>query len=256
MARPDPDELSMAELVQRTKADFDMTWSDMAEQLGRSDRMVRKIARGETTGESYRRSLTELYSRGEVEHLTPRRRTKDGKLAPVRSKRGTDEKSHVPDDTRGVRAAPVKRGRYSSRTQHFGHGNRRHVITMPRSENTTKGRERGLGTVVDKLRSVTRSQARKDKRVGFKVTMEDEQGQRRTYEIGSKSGYHSSDVTSDIRSIHGGNVESWISSQMAGHYPDVGGKLVGVEMQEFNASRSKDERKAADAAGTRRRRRR
>lgn len=256
MARPDPSDLTMAELVTRAKADYGMTWKDMANQLGRSDRMLRKIAREETSGESFRRSLTELYSRGEVDHLTPRRRTKDGRLARVRSKPSQGDKSTTPTDTRGRRAPTQKKGRYHSRTQHLGGGNRRHTITMPRTENTRKGRARGLNEVKNKIRGITRSQARKDKRVKFTVTMEDRDGQRRQYEVGSKSGYHASDVNTDIRTDYGGSVESWITQQMSGHYPDAGGSLVSVEMQEFDAHRPKEVRMQADAAGTRRRRRR
>jgi len=248
------DLLPMADLVKRTKEAYGLTWHEMAAQLGRSDRMIRKIARGETSGESFRRSITELYDRGEVEHLTPRRRSKDGHLARVRSKAGAEEKSITPEDTRGTRVAPVKRGRFSHTTTALPGGNRLHHIEMPKTPKSI-GRKKGLAAIDRALLQVTKSQAKADKRVKFNLTVEDSDGNRRVYEIGSKSGFHASDVRSDIRTDFGGSVEAWMDHQIRSVYPDSGNvTVVSVDINEHSAIRNKETRKMEDAARTRRNR--
>lgn len=251
---PRAQDLSMSELVRETKDAYGMTWQEMAEQVGRSDRMVRKIARGETSGETFRESLTELYERGQVEHPTPRRRTKAGKLAKVRSRRGDEQKSHVPVDTRGRRLPEVRRGRFSHRVTALPEGNRIHHIEMPRTDRS-EGRQKGLQAFDKTMLKVVRSQAHTDKRVKVSVTVEDDQGHRRQYQVGSNSGFHASDVRADIRSDHGGSVEGWLQRQLDSVYPDTGNhKVVGLDMNEFSATRTKEVRKQEDRTRTRRRR--
>lgn len=246
--------ISMAELVKQTKAAYGMTWQEMGKQLGRSEKMIRKIATGETSGESFRLSLTELNERGEVEHLTPRRRTKDGKLARVRSKRGAAQKSTTPADTRGIRVPTVKHGRFSHTTTALPEGNRLHHIEMPKSADS-KGRKRGLDAINEALLKVTKAQAHSDKRVKFSLTVQDDQGNRRQYQIGSKSGFHASDVRKDIRTDHGGSVEGWFARQLDAVYPDTGSfTVVAVDINEFNAKRIKETRRQEDVARTRRHR--
>ena len=244
----------MADLVRQTKETYGLTWNDMAEQVGRSDRMLRKIARGETSGESFRQSLTELYERGQVETLPPRRRTKDGKLAKVRSKRGAEQKSITPRDTRGKYSPSVKRGRFSHSMTNLPAGNRLHHIEMPRSRRSA-GRMKGLDACDKTMLKIAKSQARADKRVKVAVTVEDDQGHRRQYQIGSKSGFHASDVRSDIRTDHGGSLEGWFQRQLDAVYPDTGSyTVVGLDINEHNAARPKEVRKQEDATRTRRRR--
>lgn len=244
--------MTMAELVKRTKEAYGLTWHEMASQLGRSDRMIRKIARGETSGESFRLSVTELYDSGEVQHLTPRRRSKDGHLARVRSKRGSEQKSVTPEDTRGKRAASVKRGRFSHTTTALPGGNKLHHIEMPKTPKSL-GRKKGLEAIDRALLQVTKSQAKRDKRVKFSFTVEDKDGNRRVYEVGSKSGFHASDVRSDIRTDFGGSVEAWMDHQINSVYPDSGSyAVVSVDINEHSATRSKDMRKMEDVARTRR----
>lgn len=248
------DQIPMAELVQKTKQTYGLTWQEMAEQLGRSSRMIRKIATGESSGEHYRTSLTELYERGQVETMTPRRRTKAGKLARVRSKKGAKQKSTIPIDTRGKRAPSVKRGRFSFNTTHLPEGNRIHQIEMPRTP-TSIGRKKGLQAFDNTMLRITKSQAHTDKRVKVAITVEDENGQRRRYEVGTKSGFHASDIRTDIRSDHNGNVEGWLRTQLNAVYPDTGNyAVVGVDLNEHNATRTKEVRKQEDQANTRRRR--
>lgn len=245
------DELSMSELVIRTKQAYNMTWREMGEQLGRSERMIRKIARGETSGESYRKSVTELYTAGHVDTLTPRRRAKDGHLVPVRAKRGAKQNTRVPEDTRGRRAGAVRRGRFAQSTTNLPDGNRLHHIEMPRSKG--KGRQKGMDAFNSEMLKITRSQARKDKRVKLTLTVEDSHGERRQYQVGSKSGFHASDVRSDIRSDHGGSADDWFQRQLSAVYPDLGTqRVVAIDINEHTAVRTKEVRKREDANRTRR----
>ena len=62
--------------------------AEIAEELHRSPRMVRKILNGETSGALYRQALQELADTGRLTHVPPRRRRKDGSIAPVRGKAG------------------------------------------------------------------------------------------------------------------------------------------------------------------------
>ncbi|MDK6499451.1 hypothetical protein QP341_26655, partial [Escherichia coli] len=79
------EQLSPAELVQRSREAYGLTWKEMGAAMNRSPRMIQKIARGESSGESYRGALTELYERGTVSAAPPRRRNAAGKLVPVRA---------------------------------------------------------------------------------------------------------------------------------------------------------------------------
>jgi hypothetical protein len=245
------DEMPMADLVKRTKEVYGMSWREMGEQLGRSERMIRKIARGETSGESYRVSVTELYTHGSVDTMTPRRRAKDGHLVPVRAKRGAKQTTRVPKDTRGRRVGTSHRGKFSQSTTNLPDGNRLHHIEMPRSKG--KGREKGLDAFNGEMLKIARSQARKDKRVKLTLTVEGKDGQRRQYQVGSKSGFHASDVRSDIGTDHGGSAEGWLTHQLSSVYSDLDSyTVVSIDINEHSATRTKAVRKSEDAARTRR----
>lgn len=256
----DIEQLSIQELVQRSKEAYGLTWADMGHQLGRSEKMLRKLAKGQSPGENYRESLTELYEAGQVKHLTPRRRRKDGKLAPVRAKNSSETKSVSPVDTKGERAPSVKRGRFRHEIQNMAGGNRITTTEMPKSPGSL-GRKKGWESVRDELRRVSKSQAKKDKRVKVKIVLEANDGERRIVSIGSKSGYHASDILTDVRTLHGGNMESWVNDQLQriGNRPgssvpeDLAGfRVVQMEQTSFDASRTKVERREQDATGRRR----
>lgn len=247
-------QLPMSELVKRTKAAYGMTWQEMGEQLGRSERMVRKIANGESPGENYRTSLTELYEKGQVITLTPRRRTKKGKLVPIRAKRESGKSAVIPKATGGKRQPTAKQGKYAFNDQHLPGGNRRYNIEMPKTKNS-KGRNQGLQAFDHATLQITKSQAQADKRMRILITVQDENGNRRRYEVGSKSGFHASDVRTDIKHEHGGSIEGWLKHQLNAVYPGTGtSPVVGVEINAYNATRTKDIRRQEDTAGTRRRR--
>lgn len=245
--------LPISVLVKRIKAAYGMTWKEMGSTMGRSEKMMRKLATGQTSGENYRASLEELHDHGTVEHLTPRRRTKDGTLAPVRAKKGAETKSVVPTDTRGSSRSSPARTRWAHRTQFLPGGARQRRATFnPKSGTPTN--TRGNEAFKNDLRSTTRSQSRVDKRVKVTVTVKDSNGRLHDYAVGSKSGFHASDVLSDIRTDHGGNSFGWMKRQLDQVYPDTGGEIVGYQTTEFSANRTKTARQAEDVAGTRRRR--
>lgn len=257
MAVIDPGQMSPQELVLHLKAVYGYTWKELGQRLGRSERMLRKVAAGQSRGEAYREALTELHERGEVTHMPSRRRGRDGQLVPVRAKAGTRSRTVVPEDTGGTFAQLSRRGSFHSTTTDFPEGGRQYSVQMPKTAQA-KGRLAGISELHQRLLSISRSQARHDKRVKLQVIYRTD-GRGRVMEIGSKSGYHASDILTDVRDLHGGDMTSWILSQSRERYENLDLKkspLVSVTMTVFNAVRPKPVRKAQDAAGTRRRRRR
>ncbi|MBO1270002.1 hypothetical protein [Arthrobacter cavernae] len=257
MAVIDPGLMGPGELVLHLKAVYGYTWKELGERLGRSERMLRKVATGQSRGEAYREALTELFERGEVTHMPSRRRGRDGHLVPVRAKAGVETKTVVPEDTGGTFARLSRRGSFHSTSTDFPGGGRQYSVQMPKTARA-KGRLAGIHELHRRLLSISRSQARHDKRVKLQLVYRTD-GRGRVMEIGSKSGYHASDILTDVRDLHGGDMVSWIVSQSRERYENLDLKkspLVSVTMTVFNAIRPKPVRKAQDAAGTRRRRRR
>ena len=282
--RPSP-----AELVNQIRSSYGMTWDEMGSAMGRSGRMMRKIARGETSGESYRAALTELNESGRVEHRPARRRGKSGELVKVRAKRGAASKTVTPADPeaapaemhqqergsqspqgagldsaqarrkqaegQGQQARPRSpRRRFSSETTYLPDGNRIHTIEMPKTQGA-KGREQGIQELRQKIVNVARGTKHKDKRVRLEATVDIGGGRTRRVTIGDKAGYLANDVVSDVRDRAGGDMTSWLRGQMGSRYMDELGdkaRVVSVTMTTFNAQRTKSVRLAQDEAGTRR----
>lgn len=257
------DRATPAQIVEYIRDTYDYTWAELGHQLGRSEKMLRKVAKGQSAGESYRDALTELAYEGFVTHRPPRRRTKSGGLVPVRSKRGTDEISHVPEDDAGTFVPLPPRGRfdYDRDAQFDGtdlpDGGRHDNINMPRTRGA-KGRKKGMDKLKDVIRSVTKSQRAKDKRVKIRATFDTKDGRGRVMDIGSKSGYHASDILADVRNMHDGDMEAWINDQAFMRYLDMDpgeNPVVGIEIVSYDSGRAKEQRKMEDMAGTRRRNR-
>lgn len=245
------DQLSPAELVTRVRSAYGLTWDELGSAMNRSPRMMRKIARGETSGESYRGALTELYESGAVSKTPPRRRDAAGKLVPVRAKRGAKNPTVTPKDTR-------RRGgslnRHSVKTTHLPDGNRIVNIQLPK---TVGSPDRGAGLHAARMTivNIARGSSHQDKRAHIRATVDIGGGRTRTFDVGSKGGYLAADVVADVRDRNGGNMGGWIASQMGDRYAAdavTQGQLVGLSITTFNAVRSKDERVAQDEAGVRR----
>ena len=100
------EQLSPAELVQRSREAYGLTWKEMGAAMNRSPRMMQKIARGETSGESYRDALTELHETGAVSKAPRRRRNAAGK-APSPRRRETGAGSYSSRGARYQRTAPA-----------------------------------------------------------------------------------------------------------------------------------------------------
>lgn len=232
-------ESSIADIVRAIQEERQMSRADIAAELGRSPRMVTKLLNGESKGESFRDALSSLRERGTVERRPARRRNRQGEIVPVRAKidsarakapKGEKEKAPtvVPEETGGryVKKAP---NRFSSKTAYAKNGNRVHDVTMNRTNK--ESRKRGLESVKEHLRSVTRSQSHKDKRISFTVTMDNG----RVMSIGEKSGYFSSDVLNTINKKFGGDVEKFVNDQLNKVYKGKGGvpgghKFTGIRM--------------------------
>ena len=248
----DPQKASLRDLFAYVKQVHGLSNKKIAQQLGRSETLVCKLLAGTCKNEAYRIPGTELAETGQVQHQAPRRRRKDGKLARVRAPRGSKKKSIVPSDTRGT---PVPKPRRSVFIHHKpvegADGNRFYMIDMPMGKKT-KGRVSGFKAAMDDLHDVTRRQAHTDKRVNMNVTVQNADGTRHQLRVGSKRGFHASDVLADVKDQHKGSFESWLMHQLQAVYDGSSGRIVQIQMVSFDAVRSKEERKAQDQAGTRR----
>lgn len=251
----DPTGLTPQQLVQQVKEAYGYTWVEMGERLGRSEKMIRKIAKGETSGEAFREALSDMFSHGEVRHLPARRSNKNGNLVPVRAKRGAAAATYIPQDTVGAYKDVPRRGKFTLARTDFPEGGRQLEVTMPKTARA-KGRKDAISELERQIRNVTKAQRRDDKRVKLEATFAVGGGQGRVMSIGDKSGYHASDILADTKSDFGGDMVAWLVSQAQGRYDELDLKtspIVSIRMTVFNAHRPKSERKAQDEARTRRR---
>lgn len=259
--------MSPQELVVAIKAKYEMSWDELGAAMGRSPRMMRKVARGETSGAAYTQALNELYERGQVNHPAPRRRNAAGNVVAVRAKRGAANKLVVPKDETGRFKPAPKRGRFAVSDEqveqgqeefadpdkgeiYFPEGGRLSTVEMPKSRGA-KGRKAGLEALMKKIRGAAQGQRNRDKRVRITAEFDTGDGKRRIVEVGHKSGYAASDIVADVRKLHGGNVADWINHQTYSRYDDFtpgpnGPTLVKATVTVFNATRPKEERKHLD----------
>jgi hypothetical protein len=262
-----PKDLTPQQLINAVKSGYGMTWDELGEMMGRrSARLMRKIATGQTSGESFREALIELHENGSVQHPPPRRRARDGHIVPVRAKAGAEATTVVPEDDKPKIVRVPSRGKFVvehpsaeealKRVTLFREGNRVVDVRMPKSRGA-KGRKAGMEEIKGQIRRVTKGQRANDKRVKIQAIWDTGDGHGRVMDIGAKSGYHASDILGDIQKDFGGDFESWIRHHSADRYDDLNLKrspVIGVTMIVFDATRTKDERKQQDEARTRRRR--
>lgn len=265
-----------SELVDEIRRVFDATWKEIGDMIERSEKMIRKISKGETSGESYREALLEILQHGRAIHVPARRRNKAGQLVKVRAKRNAPEPvvtpiEHEPDhedfddenqeeldaaEHRSKNLVKKHRRRFFKKTTVMPNGGRKHVITMPKGKRS-KGHQQGMATFLDTMRRAAKGQRARDKRGKIGVTFDLGNGDFRTVEIGSHDGYHLSDVLSDIRTFKDGDVEAWIKDQLMERYkgedfdPDDY-SIVQTDITIYDAARGKEERKALDQQDARR----
>lgn len=235
-------ELSVSDLVRSLQTEKGLTRAEIARELGRSPRMVGKLLNGESKGESFRESLASLRDKGTVSRRPPRRRNRAGELVAVRAKADPDAApataegktkapTRIPEDTAGTWTSKVP-SRFSSKTSYADNGDRIYSVTMHKANK--KSRERGINTIADNLRTITRSQAKSDKRITFTATLDNG----RVVTVGSKGGYFSSDVLRKINSEFGGNANNFIMDQLAKVYPGdstAGKGIAGLQMSVYDA---------------------
>lgn len=260
------------DLTLELMGDLDMTQAEIARHLGRSPDMVRLVRQGKRPGNNLVEALRELRTTGHVshEHLPPRRRRKDGKLAAVRAPIGdwTPEKpkkgekpaprpTAIPDDPTAKEQAPARRNRYAVDRQVLRGGVRRIDLHTPKKPDA-KGRREAEETIMAELRSTAKSQSainrpdpstgekRGPKKVKFYVTYEN--GHR--VELGGRAGYYVS-KQADIgghtgmiqKSKESGGFFNWIDEEVKKGRPEAylskfaGKRVVNVEMTSFYQSK-------------------
>lgn len=189
--------------------------AELARMLGRSERMIRKVLNGETTGEAYRAAVVELRERGRVSAPPPRRRSGSGRIIAVRAKREPDGGGglRVPEE----QSARPKPGRFSESLTPLADGARQYEFTAPKTKDA-KGRVLANSVIVSRLRSAAKGQRWDRKKVKFVVRLSNG----RSMPVGSKHGYQVSSVLG--RSAHGtfeGDALAWLKTQVEHRYPGL-----------------------------------
>ncbi|WP_049821579.1 hypothetical protein [Kineococcus radiotolerans] len=229
---PDQSTPTAADLIADLRA-YGLSISEIARELGRSPRMVRKVVQGESSGQLYVAALSELARTGRAQAQPARRRGRDGQLMRVRAPRGASEPTRRPEEgteaqksgtagqppasragagagqpspTPGGRAG--RSGGFSDSTTYLPGGVRQHTVTAPRSEGT--GRERARQRLLETLRRAARSQRGGRKNVRFRVTLKNGT----TVEVGAKGGYAVSKALARSRS-EGDDPFAWLAGEVA-----------------------------------------
>lgn len=104
---PDPSTPSAADLIANLRA-YGLSVSEIARELGRSPRMIRKVVQGESSGQLYVPALNELVQTGRTQAPPARRRGRDGELVRVRAPRGAAEPTRRPQEDTGAAQAGVR----------------------------------------------------------------------------------------------------------------------------------------------------
>lgn len=253
---------SARDLIDAVVADLNLTQAEIARHLGRSPDMVRLVRQGKRPGSNLVEALEELRQTGHVsyEHVPPRRRRKDGRLAAVRAPLGdwepqpvaTGEKpaprpTRAPEDPKDPEQRKQHRHRFAVDRQVFRGGGRKLDLHSPRKPDA-KGRKEAEEVAMRELRGVTRSQAARNrvnpetgKVRGGKVAkfyLTYENGRR--IELGGKNGYQSSTALREIRKA--GGFFKWLDSESKKGRNETylgkfaGKRIVNIEMTTFYQS--------------------
>ena len=227
---PDPSTPTAADLIANLRA-YGLSVSEIARELGRSPRMIRKVVQGQSSGQLYVSALNELVQTGRTQAPPERRRGRDGELVRVRAPRGAAEPTRRPQEDTGAAqaggagqppATPTSRrgrssaqaeparqpGTFSDSTTYLPGGVRQHTVTAPRSEGS--GRERARQGLLAALRRAARSQRGGRKNVRFRVTLQNGT----TVEVGAKGGYAVSKALARSRS-EGDDPFAWLAGEVA-----------------------------------------
>ncbi|WP_146081247.1 helix-turn-helix domain-containing protein [Rathayibacter rathayi] len=193
---------SARELIQALQS-AGLSQVDIAAELQRDPRMVRKVLRGETSGAAYRATLLELATTGHASSPPPRRTNKNNEIVNVRAPRGSKQKSVKPADGSGTYTDERQGGRFAS-TTYLRDGGRQHEIKIPKGKDA-KGRATGTNELLGKIRTASRSQARGQQRVKFTLTY----ANGRVVEVNE---YNASTMLSNVNGA-GGDALGWLASR-------------------------------------------
>ncbi|WP_432576720.1 hypothetical protein [Kineococcus esterisolvens] len=234
------DSRSPADLVADLRA-YGMSLTEIARELQRSPRMVRKIVRGETSGEAYRTTLTELADTGRARTRPARRRDRSGQVVPVRARRGSatptvrpnePTPSAAPRTPPGGAAPRRRRGEQgvgtvqpAESTTYLPAGARQHSVRVPQRG---PHREVGRQQLSAWLRSAARGQRGGRKNVKFTVHLKDG----RVVSVGDKGGYAVSAALSRSRA-EGQDPFAWLNNEIQARYEEFypsARDIIGVDV--------------------------
>lgn len=228
-----------------------LSTAEIASELHRSPRMVRKILDGSSRGELYRATLEQLATTGRASTVPPRRRTRDGQLVRVRGAAGGPggEKSVTPVDEGGTYSGSRQGGRLQSSTSYLAGGGRQHELHLPKGK-AAKGRSVADATIVEKVRAAAKGQAR-DHQKKIRTVLTFANG--RVMEVND---YNASTMLQRIQES-GGSALDWLRSESAKRYTNLDVSKVpitGVTMTVFDPPKTQ-QYEDFKAAGRPRRRR-
>lgn len=189
-----------------------VTTSEIAAELHRSPRMVRKILNGETSGALYRDTLEELASTGRVTKVPPRRRLKDGSLMPVRTKAGAESKTVIPEDPGGRYTEDRQGGRMQISTTYMAEGGRQFHAKIPKGR-TAKGRAQANVGLVQMIRNAAKGQAKDQKQITARITF----ANGRQMEVNT---YNASTMLKRVNEA-GGDTLGWLARESELRYPNL-----------------------------------
>lgn len=221
------------ELVQELRG-RGLSVSEIAGELQRSPRMIRKVLNGETSGSVYRASLLELARTGQTSTIPPRRRGRSGQLVRVRNKAGAAEATVVPQDTGGRYTQDRQGGRLRT-TTYLGGGGRQHDLQIPKGR-AAKGRQQANTEILQRVRGAARGQAR-DTQQMIKARVTYANG--RVMEVKE---YNASTMLKRIND-HGGDALSWFRDENGKRYTnlDVSEQpITGVTMTVYGKSKTQE----------------
>ncbi|MFT4284357.1 MAG: hypothetical protein QM598_05925 [Protaetiibacter sp.] len=207
--------------------------TEIADELHRSPRMVRKILDGSSRGELYRATLEQLAATGRASTVPPRRRTRDGQLVKVRGgARG--EKTVTPVDEGGTYSGTRQGGRLTTSTNYLAGGGRQHELHLPKGK-AAKGRVEADSAIVSKVRAAAKGQARgNQKKIRTVLTF----ANGRVMEVNE---YNASTMLQRIQES-GGSALDWLRSESALRYTNLDVSKVpitGVTMTVFEPPKTR-----------------
>lgn len=217
-----------------------ITNTEIAGELGRDPRMIRKVLNGETSGNAYRGALYELATTGRVTSQPARRRGRDGTLVKVRAGRDAKTKTVTPEDRSGRYTNERQGGRFRS-TTYLGGGGRQHELHVPKG-NTAKGRQDATKHLIDTIRSASRGQAH-DTQKRIRATLTFANG--RVMEV---KDYNASTLLDRVNHASNGDALTWLTEQTAERYANLDTSktpITGITLTVYETPKSDQYRRNA-----------